>query len=126
MPLLDLFWTMLWLFLFFIWIWLLISIFADIFRRDISGWAKAGWVIFVIILPLLGALIYLIANGGDMQERSASDFKAAQAAQEDYIRNVAGSGGTSTADELEKLSKLRDAGTITEEEFAAQKARVLG
>lgn len=123
MPLLDLFWTMLWLFLFFIWIWLLISIFADIFRREMSGWGKAGWVILLIVLPLLGALIYLIANGGDMQDRQTSDYKAMEQAQQDYIRQVAGSGGT--ADELEKLARLRDAGTITEEEFATQKAKLL-
>jgi hypothetical protein len=114
---------MLWLFLFFVWIWLLISIFSDIFRRDMSGWAKAGWVLFLIVLPLLGALIYLIANGGDMQVRQAKDYAAMEAAQKDYIRQVAGSGGT--ADELEKLAKLRDAGTITEDEFAAQKAKLL-
>jgi len=123
MPLLDLFWTMLWLFLFIMWIWLLISIFSDIFRRDMSGWAKAGWVLFLIVLPLLGALIYLIANGGDMQERTVSDFKAAEAAQKDYIRQVASTG--STADELEKLAGLRDKGVVSEEEFAAQKAKLL-
>jgi hypothetical protein len=114
---------MLWLFLFFIWIWLLISIFADVFRRDMAGSAKALWVLFLIILPLLGALIYLMANGGDMQARSASEYQAVEQAQQDYIRSVAGGGGT--ADELEKLAKLRDAGTITSEEFAAQKAKLL-
>lgn len=124
MPLLDLFWTMLWLFMFFIWIWLLISVFADIFRSEISGWGKAGWVLFVVVLPFLGVLIYLIANGGQMQERRVRDFQAAQQAQESYIRDVAGSGGT--ADELEKLAKLRDAGTLSEEEFAAQKAKLIG
>ncbi len=127
MPLLDLFWTMLWLFLFFLWIWLLISLFSDIFRRDdIGGWGKAGWVFFLIILPLLGVLIYLIAQGGNMAERQVKDARAVQAAQEDYIRSVAGGGGASTADELEKLAKLRDSGTITAEEFAAQKAKLLG
>lgn len=125
MPLLDLFWAMLWLFLFFLWIWLLISLFSDIFRRDdIGGWGKAGWVFFLIVLPLLGALVYLIAEGGDMAQRQVSDAKAMQRAQEDYIRNVAGGGG-SAADELEKLAKLRDSGTISNEEFEAQKARLL-
>lgn len=123
MPLLDLFWTMLWLFLFIMWIWLLISIFSDIFRRDMSGWAKAGWVFFLLVLPLLGALIYLIANGGDMQARTVRDYEAMEQAQKQYIREVAG--GTSAADELEKLARLRDAGTLTEEEFAAQKAKLL-
>lgn len=128
MPLLDLFWTMLWLFLFFLWIWLLISLFSDIFRRDdLGGWGKAGWVFFLIVLPLLGALIYLIAEGGDMAERQVADARKMQAAQDEYIRSVAGGGGgASTADELEKLARLRDAGTITADEFAAQKARLLG
>ena len=123
MPLLDLFWTMLWFFLFFIWIWLLITIFSDVFRREMSGWAKAGWIFFLIFLPLLGALVYLIANGGDMQARQAKDYADMEAAQQDYIRQVASSGGT--ADELDKLAKLRDSGALTEEEFAAQKAKLL-
>jgi len=123
MPLLDLFWTMLWLFLFITWIWLLISIFSDIFRRDMSGAAKAGWVLFLIVLPLLGALIYLIANGGDMQARTVKDYQAMESAQKDYIRQVAGTG--STADELEKLAGLRDSGVISADEFATQKAKLL-
>ena len=123
MPLLDLFWTMLWFFLFIMWIWLLISIFSDIFRREMSGWAKAGWVFFLIVLPLLGALIYLIANGGDMQARTVKDYQAMESAQKDYIRQVAGTG--SAADELEKLAGLRDSGVISEDEFAAQKAKNL-
>lgn len=123
MPLLDLFWTMLWLFLFITWIWLLISIFSDIFRRDMSGAAKAGWVLFLIVLPLLGALIYLIANGGDMQARTVQDYQAMESAQKDYIRQVAGTG--STADELEKLAGLRDSGVISADEFATQKAKLL-
>ncbi|HXV70168.1 MAG TPA: SHOCT domain-containing protein [Acidimicrobiia bacterium] len=127
MPLLDLFWTMLWLFLFFLWIWLLISLFSDIFRRDdIGGWGKAGWVFFLIVLPLLGALIYLIAEGGDMAQRQVADAKKMQTAQDEYIRSVAGGGGGSTADELEKLARLRESGTITAEEFDSQKAKLLG
>lgn len=126
MPLLDLFWTMLWLFLFFLWIWLLISLFADIFRRDdIGGWGKAGWVFFLIVLPLLGALIYIIADGKGMAERRVRDAQQMQAAQADYIRSVTGSGGTSTADQLEKLASLHDAGKLTDDEFAAQKAKLL-
>lgn len=124
MPLLDLFWTMLWLFLFFLWIWLLISLFSDIFRRDdLSGWGKAGWVFFLIVLPLLGALVYLIANGDGMAQRQVKDAKAIQAAQENYIRSVAGGGGT--ADELEKLAKLHDSGKLTDDEFQTQKAKLL-
>jgi hypothetical protein len=126
MPLLDLFWTMLWLFLFFLWIWLLIALFADIFRRDdLGGWGKAGWVFFMIVLPFLGALIYVIANGDGMAERRVKDVQAAQVAQDDYIRSVAGGGGASTADQLEKLAALHDAGKLTDDEFAAQKAKLL-
>lgn len=128
MPLLDLFWTMLWFFLFILWIWLLISLFSDIFRRDdIGGWGKAGWVFFLIFLPLLGALIYLIADGKGMAERQVKDAQDMKKAQDDYIRSVAGGGGggASTADELSKLASLRDAGTITAEEFEAQKAKLL-
>jgi len=126
MPILDLFWAMLWFFLFFVWIWLLITIFADIFRSDMSGWAKAGWVIFVIIVPLLGVLIYLIAQGGNMQKRSVKQAQEADAATRAYIQDAAGSGGgSSAADEVSKLAALRDAGTISDEEFAAAKAKIL-
>jgi hypothetical protein len=124
MPLLDLFWSMLWFFMFFLWIWLLIMVFADIFRSEISGWGKAGWVLFVIILPFLGVLIYLIANGDDMQNRSMKQAADAQNAQREYIQSVAG-GGSSSADEIEKLASLRDSGHITNEEFQAQKAKLL-
>lgn len=124
MTLLEIFWTMLWFFLFFIWIWLLISIFGDIFRSEKSGWAKAGWTIFVIVLPLLGVLIYLITNGEQMQKRTMSDAAAMEKAQKDYIRSVAGGGG-STADEIEKLAALKDSGAITADEFDAQKAKLL-
>ena len=123
MPLMDLFWTMLWFFLFIAWIWLMISIFSDVFRRDMSGLGKAGWILFIIVLPFLGALIYLIANGGDMQKRTMSDMAAAEQAQREYIRSVATS---STADELAKLADLRNAGHLSQEEFDAQKAKLLG
>ncbi|MFB3049785.1 MAG: SHOCT domain-containing protein [Acidimicrobiia bacterium] len=123
MPLFDLFWSMLWIFLFIIWIWLLISVFIDIFRNDISGWGKALWVIFVIVLPFLGVLIYLIVHGDDMQERAMNRAAGQQAAQAAYIQDVAGSG--STADELEKLKGLHDRGVLTDDEFAAQKQKVL-
>lgn len=127
MPLLDLFWAMLWFFLFFAWIWLLITIFADIFRSDdLSGWAKAFWTIFVVILPWLGVLVYLIARGGSMQERAMADAAAREKATRQYIQEVSsGGGGASTADELEKLGKLQSQGVITAEEFAAQKAKLL-
>src|SRR5690606_37262171 len=101
----DVFWVMLWFYLFFIWIWLLISIFSDIFRRDTSGVLKAVWVLVLIAFPIAGALVYLIANGSDMQVRAAKTASAFEDAQKDYIRSVAGS---STADELTKLASLRD------------------
>ena len=126
----DLFWSMLWFFLFFAWIWLLITIFADIFRSDdLSGWGKAFWTIFVVILPWLGVLIYLIARGGSMQERAMAQAVAQEKAQREYIQQVSASSGggssASSADELEKLAKLQSQGVITAEEFAAQKAKIL-
>jgi hypothetical protein len=125
MPLLDLLFSMLWLFLFFAWIWLVITVFIDIFRSDdLSGWAKALWVLFVIFLPLLGVLVYLIARGDGMSQRRMEEAAATRRAQDEYIRNVASSG--SSADELAKLADLRDRGVITNEEFASQKAKILG
>ena len=124
MPLLDVLWAMLWFFLFIIWIWLLITIFIDIFRSPMSGWAKAGWSIFIIILPFLGVFIYLIVNGGKMQERSMESAAAAQEAQDQYIKSVAGT--DTTADQLKTLSDLHDAGKLTDDEYNAQKAKLLG
>jgi hypothetical protein len=124
MPLLDLFWTMLWFFLFFAWLMLLFRVFGDIFRSDdMGGWAKAFWTLFVVILPVLGVLVYLIARGGDMAEREMSQHQAAEAATQQYIRETAGS--TSAADELAKLAALRDRGVISNEEFEVQKAALL-
>jgi Tfp pilus assembly protein PilO len=126
MPILDFFWAMLWFFLFIIWIWLLITIFIDIFRNDsMGGWAKALWVIFVILLPFLGVLIYLIVYGGSMQERATKQAAEQQKATNDYIRQVAGTGGTDTADQLAKLNDLKNQGVITQEEFDQQKAKLL-
>jgi ABC-type multidrug transport system fused ATPase/permease subunit len=123
-PLLGVFWTMLWLFLFIIWIWILIAIFVDIFRsHDIGGFAKALWVIFIIVLPLLGVLIYLIARGGKMQERATRDAAKQEQEFKGYVQQVASEGGT--ADQLAKLADLKDRGVLSEEEFQAQKAKVL-
>jgi hypothetical protein len=124
MPLLDIFWAMLWFFLFIAWIWVLISVFGDLFRdQSTSGWAKAFWALFILLLPWLGVLIYLIARGGGMAERRLAEMKAAQEATDAYIREAA---GVSVADELAKLAELRDAGTISAAEFETQKARLLG
>ncbi|HEY7917552.1 MAG TPA: SHOCT domain-containing protein [Acidimicrobiales bacterium] len=123
-PLLSIFWTMLEFFLFFLWIWLLIVIFADIFRsHDMGGLAKALWVIFVIILPFLGVLIYLIARGGSMQERAAAQAQRQQQAFDSYVKETAGS--SSSADELSKLADLKAKGVLTDAEFEAQKAKLL-
>jgi hypothetical protein len=125
MPLLDLFFAMLWFFLFFAWISLVISVFIDIFRSDdLGGLAKAVWALFVIIVPLLGVFIYLVARGGTMHRRAAADAAARDDATRQYIRDAAGT-GTSASDELAKLAKLRDDGVIDDAEFQAQKAKIL-
>ena len=122
-PLLDLFWTMLEIFLFFIWIFLLFWIFMDIFRsHDMGGGAKALWVIFIIILPFLGILVYLIARGGSMHERQVAAVQAQQQAFDSYVRETA---GTSSADQLAKLADLKASGAITDDEFNQAKAKIL-
>jgi hypothetical protein len=123
-PLLGIFWTMLWFFAFFIWIWLLIVVFTDIFRsHDMGGFAKALWCIFIIFLPLLGVLIYLIARGGSMHERQARAAQQQEQAFREYVQDAAGS--SNSADQLAKLAELKDSGAITEEEFQAGKAKIL-
>jgi hypothetical protein len=123
-PLLGAFWTILWLFLFFIWIWILISVFVDIFRsHDLGGWGKALWVIFVIILPFLGVFIYLIARGGKMHERAVQQAAQQEKEFRGYVQDVAA--GSDPAEQLTKLADLKDRGVITEEEFTAQKAKIL-
>jgi ABC-type multidrug transport system fused ATPase/permease subunit len=123
-PLLSIFWTMLEFFLFFLWIWLLIVIFSDIFRsHDMGGLAKALWVIFVIIIPYLGVLIYLIARGGSMHERAVAQAQQQQQAFDSYVRQAAG--GSSQVDELAKLADLKEKGVLSDAEFEAQKAKLL-
>ena len=125
-PVLDAFLTMLYFFLFIIWIWLLIMVFIDIFRsHDIGGWAKALWVIFIIILPFLGVFVYLIARGGKMHERAAAEAAQQQKAFDQYVRQTAGTAGGSSADQLQKLADLKSQGVITDAEFEAQKAKIL-
>ena len=123
-PFLDVLWTMLVFFAFIIWFWLLITVFADIFRRhNIGGGAKALWLIFVIILPFLGVFIYLIAEHDGMTERSMKQAQAQQQATDQYIKSVAGSGGS--AAEIEKAKGLLDSGAITQAEYDAMKAKAL-
>jgi len=109
-----------------IWIWMLIVILSDLFRRhDKSGWGKALWVVFLIVLPFLGVLVYLIANSSGMAERNVKQAKASQAEFDDYVRSVSGSEGGAAA-EIEKAKGLLDSGTITQQEFDAIKAKALG
>ena len=123
-PFLDILWTMFIFFLFVIWIWILITVFADIFRRrDIGGGMKALWIIFVIGLPYLGVLVYLIANHDGMAERNIAHLQKQQQQQDAYIQSVAGSGGA--AAEIEKAKGLLDSGAITQAEFDAIKQKAL-
>jgi Short C-terminal domain/Phospholipase_D-nuclease N-terminal len=125
-PVLDAFLTILYFALFFIWIWLFVMVVFDIFRsHDMGGWAKALWVIFLIILPFLGVLVYLIFRGGSMHERRARDVAMQQQAFDAYVRQTAGTPGSSAADELSKLADLKSQGVITDQEFEAQKAKLL-
>ena len=122
---LDAFWTMLWFFLFFIWIWLLITVFGDIFRSDdLSGWGKALWTIFLIVLPYIGVLVYMIARGKKMGEHTMRDASRRDEQMRAYVQEVAGS-TKSTAGEIEELAKLQKQGVITDEEFRQAKAKLL-
>ena len=124
MPLFDLFWSMLWLFLWIAWIWLIIWVFIDIFRsHDLSGWAKALWAFFVLVLPFLGVFIYLIARGGKMQDRAIDNAAKQEQATRAYVSDVTTS--DTVADEIAKLDGLRDQGALTDAEFQAQKAKLL-
>ena len=124
-PILGLFWSMMMFFLWVAWLMLLFNVIIDIFRsKDLSGWGKAGWTLLVIIVPLLGVLIYVIARGDKMNDRKIADAQASQADFDSYVRNVASSSG-GVADEISKLGELKASGVITEEEFQAQKAKLL-
>jgi membrane protein implicated in regulation of membrane protease activity len=124
-PLLGAFWTIFEIFLWVIWFWILITVFIDIFRsHDLSGLAKALWFIFVLFIPLIGVLVYLIARGGSMHERSVREQRRADQEFRSYVKDAAGSGAT-PADQLAKLADLRDRGVITAEEFDREKAKVL-
>lgn len=117
-------WSVLWIFMFVIWFWLLVSIFGDLFRDpEESGWAKAGWIVFVLVLPFLGVLIYLIARGQGMQDRAIEAAKAQQAAVDDYVRTTAGAGDP--ADQIAKAKGLLDSGTISQAEFDEMKRKAL-
>jgi Short C-terminal domain/Phospholipase_D-nuclease N-terminal len=123
-PFIDVFWSILVFIGWVIWFWILITVLADLFRRhDISGWGKAAWTIFVIVLPFIGVLIYLIAQGDNMAQRQAADARKGQAAFDDYVRDVSASGGP--ADQIAKAKELLDSGVIDQAEFEQIKAKAL-
>jgi Short C-terminal domain len=116
--------TVLWIFAFVVFFWLLLIVFGDIFRdHDMSGWAKALWIIFVIVIPFIGIFVYLIARGGSMADRNAAEMAKADAQMRQYVQSVATTG--SPAEELTKLADLREKGIISEAEFQALKAKAI-
>ena len=120
----DIVWSIFWLFLMVAWFWVMISVVADIFRsKDMNGAAKAIWVAFVILIPWLGVLSYLIVRGDKMHEHNVEAMNKMEEAQKDYIRSIA---NVSAADELERLAALKDKGVLTDEEFSSQTAKILG
>jgi type VI protein secretion system component VasK len=121
----QVFWSMIWFFMFVIWIWMIIVLFTDIIRsEDLSGWGKALWTLFIIFLPFLGILAYLIARGGGMAERAAKANQEANEATKAYIRDAAAV--SSEADQLAKLADLHSAGKLDDAEYASAKAKVIG
>jgi Short C-terminal domain/Phospholipase_D-nuclease N-terminal len=123
-PFLSGFWYLLIFFAWIIWFWILITVFADLFRRDdISGWAKAGWIIFVIVLPYLGVFVYLIAQHKGMAERSTRQARASQQEFDQYVQSVASQ--SDPAEQIAKAKQLLDGGTITEAEFEQIKQKAL-
>ena len=124
-PFFDVFWTIVIFFVWVAWLMILFRIFADVFRRhDISGWAKAAWCVFVIFLPFLGVLVYLIAEGKNMADRRAEEVRGQQAQFDDYVKTVAADGGGAAA-EIEKAKQLLDSGAITQTEFDQLKTKAL-
>ena len=125
-PLLGLFWTILWFFIWVAWLLLLFRVIFDIFRsRDLGGWGKALWAIFVVIIPWLGVLVYLIARGRSMTERDLERAQEQEDAFRDYVQKTTTSSAASSADELSKLAQLKAQGVLTDAEFEQQKAKLL-
>jgi len=125
-PFMNVLWTMILFFCWVAWIWLLVVIVSDLFRRDVSGWAKAAWLVFLIVLPFLGVLIYVIANGKDMTARRIQEAQASQAHFDDYVRTVATTGnGGGAAGEVQRAKELLDSGAINQQEFEQLKAKAL-
>ena len=126
-PVLGAFWSIMWFFLWIMWFVLLFRVVLDIFRDDdLSGWGKTGWLVFTVVLPFLGVFVYVIARGKNMGHREVAQARAQQQAFDSYIRETAkGGGGTTSVDELAKLSEIRAKGDITDAEFARAKELVL-
>jgi hypothetical protein len=123
----DLIWTSIWIFFLIMFIWVFISIISDLFRdHELSGVAKALWVVALIIFPLVGSLVYLIVRGQGMAERSARQARHAQAEFDSYIRTTAASSGSGPVDDLTRLSELRSSGALTDAEYETVKARIVG
>ena len=123
-PFLEVMWTMLVFFLWVVWFWLLFTVFADVFRRDdLSGWGKAGWLIFVILLPFLGVFVYLVSQNDGMTKRNLERARAQRVQFDEHVRAAAGGGGS--AGEIAKAKELLDSGAITQEEFDAIKRKAL-
>jgi Short C-terminal domain/Phospholipase_D-nuclease N-terminal len=125
-PLLNIFWTIFEVFLWVVWFWILITVFIDIFRsHDLSGVSKALWFVFVLFIPLIGVLVYLIVRGGSMHERAAQQVQQQDAEARRYIQQAAAESPASTADQLVKLADLRDRHVISDAEFDREKAKIL-
>ena len=125
-PFLDLMWTMLIFFIWILWFWLLFTVFADVFRRhDISGWAKAAWLIFTILLPFLGVFVYLITQNTGMTERNLERARSQKAQFDDYVRQTASESGGGATAEIERAKSLLDSGAINQSEFDAIKQKAL-
>jgi len=122
-PFLDVFWTMLVFMFWVIWIWILITVLMDLFRRhDVSGWGKAGWALFMIVLPYLGVFVYLVTQGKGMAERRSEELRASQASFDDYVRNVS---ATDPSEQIAKAKELLDRGAIDQAEFEQLKRKAL-
>ena len=125
-PFLDVLWTMIIFFAWVVWIWMMVVILSDVFRRrDIGGWAKAAWTVFLIVLPFLGALTYLIAQHDGMAQRNIDQAESMQKQFDEHVRAVAGSNGGGAASEIEKAKQLLDSGAINQAEYESIKAKAL-
>lgn len=121
---LGIFWTVLWIYLLIAWFTVLFGIIADVFRNhEMGGFSKAIWLIFIVVVPVLGVLVYLLANGNEMAQRKIADMQAQDAAMRAYVQDAAGT--TSHADQLTQLAALHEQGSINDAEFAAGKAKIL-